>query len=74
MLFLINLGRGWARLMDLYDAWKINYKTMHAGQLSDEYQRLLSSYRHDPAFADKLNFLKLEFVIKTNMLLKQMVY
>lgn len=60
--------------MDLYDSWKNNYKSMSAEQLSDEYQRLLSMYRHDPALADKLNFLKCEFASKTNMLLKQMVY
>lgn len=54
--------------------WQNNYKSMDAGQLSDEYQRLLSTNRHDNALADKLNFLKFEFAIKTNMLLKQMVY
>lgn len=47
---------------------------MTAEQLSAEYQKLLSTKRHDPALADKLKFLKTEFAIKTNMRLKQMVY
>ena len=44
--------------------WKIDYKSMNASQLSDEYQRLLTTNKHDDAKADKLYFLKCEFKLK----------
>lgn len=54
--------------------WKLNYKALDLEGLSIEYQRLLTANNHDPAKADKLNFLKMEFAIKSNKFLTKMVY
>lgn len=53
--------------------WKSNYKSMDIDKLIAEYQRVLTANNSDPAKADKLNFLKMEFAVKSNKFLTDMV-